>query len=147
MTPMKKMILLVAIVLPLFSIAQNKTKNTNTGSQPTFNYAVINPDNELSQKEGFKESYNTGMALYNRGVKMMHKGDQLNQEQHAQQLNDIKNRYIDLFKKALPEFEKAYELNPKHSQTLTALTGIYLALDEKEKYKKVKKELESIQKK
>jgi tetratricopeptide (TPR) repeat protein len=90
-----------------------------------------------------KANYNLGLLYYNQAV------DKINSlaiDTDLIALEDIQEECKDLFKKALPYMEKAYQLNPKSKETLIGLSGIYFSLHDVENSNKIKAELESLDK-
>ncbi|MDR1602499.1 MAG: tetratricopeptide repeat protein [Tannerella sp.] len=72
---------------------------------------------------------NIGRVYYNQGVAKLGEANLISD---AALYNQEKNIAKDLFKKALPYFEKAYQLNPDERENMVALRGIYYNLDMKE---------------
>jgi hypothetical protein len=88
-------------------------------------------------------NYNMGILYYNQGVEIVNNMDY---SLDIEQLNQVQDRIIELFKKSLPYMLKAYELNPKRKETLIGLQGIYFSLNDIEKSEAYKKELEALEK-
>ncbi len=91
----------------------------------------------------FEYNYRKGMECYNEGVV---------ENNRAWILEEINEDSIRIamqthFKKALPFLQKAYSINPKDEEILTALQGTYFSLYEFDKSDKYKKELEALNKK
>ena len=86
-------------------------------------------------------NYNMGILYYNQGVDIVNNMDY---SLDLEQLNEVQDRIIVLFKKSLPYMLKAYELDPKRRETLIGLQGIYFSLNDIEKSEKYKQELESL---
>ncbi len=87
-------------------------------------------------------NYNMGILFYNQGVEIVNNMDY---SLDIEQLNQVQDRIIELFKKSLPYMLKAYELNPKRKETLIGLQGIYFSLNDIEKSEAYKKELEALE--
>ena len=66
-------------------------------------------------------NYNMGILFYNQGVDIVNAMDY---GLDLEQLNELQDRIVVLFKKSLPFMLKAYELNPQRRETLTGLQGI-----------------------
>ncbi|MEG1748087.1 MAG: tetratricopeptide repeat protein [Tannerellaceae bacterium] len=69
---------------------------------------------------------NLGRVYYNQGVNKQGEANLINDsKQYQEELGKAK----DLFKKALPYFEKAHQLKPEDVENMTALRGIYYNLN------------------
>lgn len=86
-------------------------------------------------------NYNIGIIYYNQGVEIVNNMDY---SLDLEQLNQIQDQIIKLFKKSLPYMKKAYDLNPKKKETLIGLQGIYYSLNDIPKSEAFKKELEQL---
>jgi tetratricopeptide (TPR) repeat protein len=75
-------------------------------------------------------NFNIGTAFYNRGVYKVRK---ITFDVEIDSLILIQDQCIQLFLKALPYMEKAYELRPRHKDTLKGMWFIERALSEDEK--------------
>ncbi|MEX2379871.1 MAG: tetratricopeptide repeat protein [Vicingaceae bacterium] len=84
-------------------------------------------------------NYNIGIIYYNQGVEIVNNMDY---SLDLEQLNQIQDQVIELFKKSLPYMKKAYDLDPKKKETLIGLQGIYYSLNDIPKSEAFKKELE-----
>lgn len=87
-------------------------------------------------------SYNIGIIYYNQGVEIVNNMDY---SLDLEQLNNVQDRIIELFKKSLPYMKKAYDLDPKRKETLIGLQGIYFSLNDIPKSEAYKKELEELE--
>ncbi len=87
-------------------------------------------------------NYNIGIIYYNQGVEIVNNMDY---SLDLEQLNNVQDRIIELFKKSLPYMKKAYDLNPKRKETLIGLQGIYFSLNDIPKSEAYKKELEELE--
>jgi tetratricopeptide (TPR) repeat protein len=87
-------------------------------------------------------NYNIGIIFYNQGVEIVNNMDY---SLDLEQLNNVQDRIIELFKKSLPYMKKAYDLNPKRKETLIGLQGIYFSLNDIPKSEAYKKELEELE--
>jgi len=88
--------------------------------------------------------YSLGAMYYNKGVEILKEADKIEDNDKYQKM---KNKAMELFKKALKPLEKANELNPDDVNPLISLKAIYYRLGELDKYEKIKKELEAKTKK
>lgn len=92
---------------------------------------TINPDN-------FNANFNLGILYYNKGATIMKVAkDILDNDKYTAE----KKKADDEFKKALPYFESAHEINPKDEIAAKSLLRLYPRLGETEKYTKLKEEL------
>lgn len=92
----------------------------------------------------FNANYNLAILYYNQGVDIINNMDY---DLDLEKLNEIQDKTLDLFLKALPYMKKAYELKPKRKETLIGLSGIYLSLNENEKSKTYREKLEKLKNK
>jgi tetratricopeptide (TPR) repeat protein len=79
---------------------------------------------------------NLGRIYFNQGVIQL---DEANNISDVKKYNEEKEKARDLFRKALPYFEKAFQLNPKASDNKMALRSIYYNLDMGDKYEEMDK--------
>jgi tetratricopeptide (TPR) repeat protein len=77
---------------------------------------------------------NLGRIYFNRGVTQL---DEANNIADVKKYNEEKEKAKELFRKALPYFEKAYQLNPDASDNKIALRSIYYNLDMGDKFKEI----------
>ncbi|MDR2121351.1 MAG: tetratricopeptide repeat protein [Tannerella sp.] len=77
---------------------------------------------------------NIGRVYYNQGVVKLAEANLISD---ATLYNQEKGVAKELFKKALPYFEKAYKTNPDERQYMVALRGIYYNLDMGEKFAEI----------
>jgi tetratricopeptide (TPR) repeat protein len=89
-------------------------------------------------------NYNMGILYYNQGVDIVNAMDY---GLDLEQLNELQDRIVVLFKKSLPYMLKAYELDPEKRTTLTGLQGIYFSLNDMEKSDRYKNELDQLDQK
>jgi tetratricopeptide (TPR) repeat protein len=79
---------------------------------------------------------NLGRIYFNQGVTQL---DEANNIADVKKYNEEKDKAKELFRKALPFFEKAYKLNPEASDNKMALRSIYYNLDMGDKYEEIDK--------
>jgi len=87
--------------------------------------------------------FNLGIIYYNQAV------DIINAQIYNidfTTLAQIQDECIDLFKKALPFAQKAYELDPTNKNVLEMLSGIHFGLNDLDKSNQFKAELENLKK-
>jgi tetratricopeptide (TPR) repeat protein len=90
---------------------------------------AINGENADSQS-------NLGRIYFNQGVNQL---DNANNIADVKKYNEEKDKAKELFRKALPYFEKAYQLNPEASDNKMALRSIYYNLDMGDKFEELDK--------
>ncbi|MDR2913554.1 MAG: tetratricopeptide repeat protein [Tannerella sp.] len=88
---------------------------------------------ELDSENAEAQS-NLGRIYFNQGVTQL---DEANNIADVKKYNEEKEKAKDLFRKALPYFEKAYKLNPDANDNKMALRSIYYNLDMGDKFKEM----------
>jgi len=83
--------------------------------------------------ENYGANYNTAINLYNEGAFGI---DQIDVEAQIPTIVKVQAESVELFREALPFMLKAYELDPTRRETLIALRGIYLSLNNNEEANK-----------
>ncbi|MDR0395596.1 MAG: hypothetical protein LBH77_10605 [Tannerella sp.] len=86
--------------------------------------------------ENAETQSNLGRIYFNQGVNQL---DTANNIADVKIYNEEKEKAKDLFRKALPYFEKAYQLNPDASDNKMALRSIYYNLDMGDKFEEMDK--------
>lgn len=79
---------------------------------------------------------NLGRVYFNQGVTQL---DEANNIADVKKYNEEKEKAKELFRKALPYFEKAYQLNPDANDNKMALRSIYYNLDMGDKFEEMDK--------
>lgn len=79
----------------------------------------IDPNNPIALS-------NLGRIYYNQGVNKLGEANLISD---AKKYNEEKEIAKEFFRKALPNFEKAHQINPQEREYMTALRGIYYNLD------------------
>jgi tetratricopeptide (TPR) repeat protein len=92
----------------------------------------LDPDNPEAQS-------NVGRIYFNQGVAQL---DVANNENDVKKYQEQKEIAKELFKKALPYFEKSFKLNPNVGETKFVLKNIYYNLDMGDKYEEMDKLIE-----
>ena len=83
-------------------------------------------------------NFSMGRIYYNQGVSTL---DKANSISDATQYKQEKAKAEELFRKALPFFEKARELKPDEKEFLIGLRGIYYNLNMNEKFDEIEAEM------
>jgi len=121
----------------------NKLVQKDSTEAESYYTKIIDLYNEILDidSNNVSANYNMGILYYNQGVDIVNAMDY---GLDLEQLNELQDRIVVLFKKSLPYMLKAYELDPKRRATLTGLQGIYFSLNDLEKSERYKKELEQL---
>lgn len=90
----------------------------------------------------FDALYNLAAMYFNKGADKLKVANDLPLKQQAK-FDAMKKEAIDLFKQALPFFDRALLINPKDLGTLTALNGIYATMGNMAKSSEYKKLLDA----
>ena len=86
--------------------------------------------------ENAESQSNLGRIYFNQGVTQL---DEANNIADVKVYNEEKEKAKDLFRKALPYFEKAYQINPDATDNKMALRSIYYNLDMGDKFEELEK--------
>jgi tetratricopeptide (TPR) repeat protein len=86
-------------------------------------------------------NYNLGILYYNKAANTINGLDYDTPLDVAEKKMD---ECVDLFLKALPYMQKAYDLNWRRKDVLEGLVGIYYGLNDDEKHEKYKQELAAL---
>lgn len=92
--------------------------------------------------ENYGANYNTAINLYNEGAYGI---EQIDAEAKIPTIVKVQAGSIDLFREALPFLLKAYEQDSTRKETLIALRGIYLSLNNNEEANKYRDLLQQAQ--
>lgn len=87
--------------------------------------------------------YNLGTYYYNKGAELTRQMSALDFKEQAK-YDKLDKESQDIFKQALPYFEKVVELNPKDANSFSALNGIYSRLNDLAKAKIYKDKYEQL---
>lgn len=130
--------------------------NEPTNPSMYYNYGLVNEKTGdlVKAEEAYKKAielkpdffdaiYSIGAMHFNAAAEIGNKANNIKPDK-VKEYNEAKAKADEVFKKALPFLEKAYELNPKDQSTLFSLKQLYVRLGETEKYKKIKAELEQL---
>ena len=110
-------------------IYENGFKDNAKAEEYFVKSVELNPDNADSQS-------NLGRIYFNQGVAQL---DIANEIADVRKYNEERDKAKLLFKKALPYFEKSYQLNPEPMDIKIALRSIYYNLDMGEKLEEISK--------
>ncbi len=92
--------------------------------------------------ENYGANYNTAINLYNEGAFGI---EQIDADAQIPTIVKVQAESVELFREALPYMLKAHELNPERRETLIALRGIYLSLNNNEEANKYRELLKDTQ--
>ena len=113
-------------------ILYEKKNNTDSAVADYTKALELNP-------ASFIANYNLGIIYFNEGGRIMNEAkDILDNKVYSME----KNKADTQFKKAIPYFEAALEINPKDELTLQGLMRLYVRVGEDEKYQMIKKQIE-----
>lgn len=84
-----------------------------------------------------------GRIYYNQAANLQSEANAITGNQAA--YNEANKKAQDLFKKALPFFERAVQIEPENMQYLIALRGIYYNLSMDDKYNEMEQRIQSMQ--
>ena len=93
----------------------------------------IDPENSVSLSH-------LGRIYYNQGIIILNDANAVND---IQEYNAIKNSAFELFRKGLPLFEKAHQIDPDNFDAMIALRGIYYQLDMNEKFNEIEAKMQA----
>ncbi|MDR2918302.1 MAG: tetratricopeptide repeat protein [Tannerella sp.] len=82
---------------------------------------------------------NLGRIYYNQGVNKLGEANLISD---AKKYNEEKDIAKEFFRKALPNFEKAHQINPQEREYMTALRGIYYNLDMSKEFDEMEAKME-----
>jgi hypothetical protein len=114
----------------------NKRSHLQNAEKSYFQILDINANNITA-------NYSLGIIYYNQAVDII---NAQNYNIDFTTLAQIQDECIDLFKKALPFAQKAYELDPTNKNVLEMLSGIHFGLNDLDKSNQFKAELENLKK-
>ena len=123
----------------------NKLVEKDSANAESYYTNIVALYNEILELDSNNVSanYNMGILYYNQGVDIVNAMDY---DLDLEQLSQLQDQIVVLFKKSLPYMLKAYELDPKRRATLTGLQGIYFSLNDMEKSERYRLELEELDK-
>lgn len=105
----------------------------STMAEDAYNESVkMDPDN-------FNAHFNLGVTYYNRAA---HVNEQLNEIKDDKLYSAKKTEVDEIFKGAVPHFERAHELDPSDQQTMAQLATLYARLGKTDKWEAMKAKME-----
>lgn len=118
-------------------ILEDQTGNKDKALEYYQKALNIEPDN-------FDANVSMGVVHYNRGAELSKKIRDMDLKTYQKDGKRMEEELKSHFKKALPFFEKSYQLNASDMAVLQPLASIYEILDMKDKKAKIQKELEAM---
>jgi len=88
--------------------------------------------------------FNAGAIYYNRGVDIIKELNNLSVKEYNKQEAEFNKKWKAEFKKALPYFEKAYEVNPDELPLIETLAGVYIRMGMNEKAKPLEEKIQAM---
>jgi len=114
--------------------AYDKLGNRDKAEQAYLKCVSLDPQNHSAYN-------NLGAMYYNQGIQI-NKEMMDNPKLSEKQFNEMQEKRNELYKKALPYFEKAYEIEPDDLSIMQALKEVYAKLEMYEKSKQIKDHME-----
>lgn len=107
-----------------------------------YDEAIDDYKKAIELEEGYFDAlFNLGVIYYNKAIEQMNVA---NEETDHEKFQEEKAKADELFEKALPYMEGAYEARPEEESVLESLRGLYYRFEMNEKYEEVDKKLKSI---
>ena len=109
--------------------------------------AIANYKKALELNDAYFDAYyNLGAIYYNQAVEKIKQANAITGFSKAEQAQykELENEAIELFKKGLPHFDKAYGINAKDASTLIALKEIHANIGDLDKSKEYKTLLDAL---
>jgi tetratricopeptide (TPR) repeat protein len=126
----------------LASLFAQMYESDRKNNEPYFQKAIDEYSLVLSlDSNDYSANYNLAILYYNEAVNIIKETEY---EVDLLTLDLIQEKTVDLFKKALPYMQKAYQLNPNKKEPLIGLVGIYYSLNEIDKYEELNQKLEKM---
>ncbi len=94
--------------------------------------------------EFFDALYNLGVNYYNKGADVLHKAQAMDLDTYKKEGKAIEQEAGEIFKQAIPYFEKAHEVNPDDIPTLETLQTLYSLMKEYEKVNEITEKLKAL---
>lgn len=80
----------------------------------------------------YSANYGVGISYYNQGADIVEGMDPFSTD--IDEIDNIQNKSIALFKKGEPYLKRAFKVNPNEKEVVEGLTGIYYSLNEEKEY-------------
>ena len=94
--------------------------------------------------EYFEALYNLGVNKYNQGAEVLKAAQDMDLDTYKKEGKAVEARANEIFKMAVPYFEKAHEVNPEDISTLQTLQTLYALMKDYEKVNEVKAKLDAL---
>ncbi len=94
--------------------------------------------------EFFDALYNIGVLHYNKGADILAEAQAMDLETYKEKGKEVEEKAQEIFKVAVPYFEKAHEVRPDDIPTLETLQTLYSFMKEYEKVNEVQEKLEAL---
>jgi len=94
--------------------------------------------------EYFDALYNLGVDYYNKGADILHGAQEMDLETYKKEGKKVEQQANEIFKEALPYFERAHEVNPEDVGTLQTLQTLYSLMKNYDKVNEVQEKLEAL---
>jgi tetratricopeptide (TPR) repeat protein len=94
--------------------------------------------------EYFDALYNLGVDYYNKGADILHQAQEMDLDTYKKEGKKVEEQANEVFKQALPYFERAHEVRPDDVGTLETLQTLYSLMKDYEKVNEVQQKLEAL---
>lgn len=94
--------------------------------------------------EYFDALYNIGVDYYNKGADILHQAQEMDLETYKKEGKKVEEQANEVFRQALPYFERAHEVRPDDIGTLETLQTLYSLMKNYEKVNEVQQKLEAL---
>jgi tetratricopeptide (TPR) repeat protein len=94
--------------------------------------------------EYFDALYNLGVDYYNKGADILHAAQDMDLETYKKEGKKVEAEANEIFKQALPYFERAHEVRPDDVPTLQTLQTLYSLMKDYDKVNEVQQKLEAL---
>jgi tetratricopeptide (TPR) repeat protein len=94
--------------------------------------------------EYFDALYNLGVDYYNKGADILHQAQEMDLDTYKKEGKKVEEQANEVFKQALPYFERAHEVRPDDVGTLETLQTLYSLMKNYEKVNEVQQKLEAL---
>lgn len=94
--------------------------------------------------EYFDALYNLGVDYYNKGADILHTAQDMDLETYKKEGKKVEAEANEVFKQALPYFERAHEVRPDDVPTLQTLQTLYSLMKNYDKVNEVQQKLEAL---